>query len=76
MKNILPFTKKNNYAIRKFSEINPKNELIYNLTKKIEPVAPHSGIAISQDLNNIIWDTNDIYLRKYVKIEFNGKRKK
>ena len=44
-----------------------------NLTKKIEPVAPHSGIAISQDLNNIIWDTNDIYLRKYVKIEFNGK---
>ena len=44
-----------------------------NLAKKIEPVAPHSGIAISEDLNKMIWDTNDLYLRKYIKLEFNKK---
>jgi len=44
-----------------------------NLAKKIEPVAPHSGIAISPDLNNMIWNTNDIYIREYIKLEFDNK---
>ena len=42
-----------------------------NLAKKIEPVAPHGGIAISGKLNELVWDVNDLYIRKYTKLDFN-----
>ena len=42
-----------------------------NLTKEIESKAPHGGIAISQNLNDLIWDINDIYIREHMKINFN-----
>ena len=40
-----------------------------NLAKTIEPIAPHGGIAISEDLNKIIWEENDIYIREYLPIK-------
>ena len=43
-----------------------------NLAKSIEPIAPHGGIAISPEINDMIWDTNDIYIREHVILNFNG----
>lgn len=36
-----------------------------NVAKSIEPIAPYGGIAISDTLNNLIWDKGDIYIREY-----------
>ena len=43
-----------------------------NLAKNIEPVAPHGGIAISEVLNDLVWDINDLYIRKYTTVKFNN----
>ena len=43
-----------------------------NLAKNIEPVAPHGGIAISEVLNDLVWDINDLYISKYTILKFNS----
>jgi tetratricopeptide (TPR) repeat protein len=45
-----------------------------NLAKSIEPIAPHGGIAISSEINDMVWDTNDIYIREHVILDFNGEK--
>ena len=45
-----------------------------NLAKSIEPIAPHGGIAISSEINNMVWDENDIYIREHVLLDFNGSK--
>ena len=45
-----------------------------NLAKKIESFAPHGGIAVSEDINEIIWDANDIYIRNYTEINYENKK--
>ncbi len=42
-----------------------------NLAKQIEPIAPHGGIAISETMNNMIWDQPNIYIRKHMLLDFN-----
>ena len=39
-----------------------------NIAKEIESNAPHGGIAISETVNDLIWDSKDIYIREYSKI--------
>ena len=36
-----------------------------NIAKNIEPIAPYGGIAISDTLNDLVWDEGDIYIREY-----------
>ena len=45
-----------------------------NLAKSIEPIAPHGGIAISSEINNMVWDENDIYIREHILLDFNGQK--
>ena len=45
-----------------------------NLAKEIESKAPHGGIGLSQALNDLVWDFNDIYIREYMTINFNNKK--
>ena len=42
------------------------------ISKLIESYAPHGGIAISESVNNLVKDINDIYSREYIKIEVNN----
>ena len=44
-----------------------------NISKNIESIAPHSGIAISETLHNLICEENDIYSREYTKLNINNK---
>ena len=43
-----------------------------NISKLIEASAPHGGIAISKEVNDLVWNVNDIYTRKYIEIEYAG----
>ena len=45
-----------------------------NIAKKIESFAPHGGIAVSEDVNKMIWDANDIYIRGYTEINHEDKK--
>ena len=36
-----------------------------NIAKNIEPIAPYGGIAISDTLNDLVWDEGDVYIREY-----------
>ena len=43
-----------------------------NIAQNIEPLAPHGGIAISEEVNALIWDSTDIYIREYVKFNYSN----
>ena len=45
-----------------------------NLAKRIEPIAPHGGIAISSKINDMIWDVNDIYIREHMLLDFDEEK--
>ena len=47
-----------------------------NIAKEIESNAPHGGIAISETVNDLIWDAKDIYIRDYSKINYENKELK
>ena len=44
------------------------------IAKSIEAVAPHGGIAISQSVNDLIKNINDIYSREYIQIDVNNNK--
>ena len=46
-----------------------------NVAQNIESLAPHGGIAISEDVNTLVWDSNDIYIREYTKLDYNKSKK-
>ena len=46
-----------------------------NIAQNIESLAPHGGIAISEDVNTLVWDSNDIYIREYTKLDYNKSKK-
>jgi len=45
-----------------------------NFASILEPLAPHGGIVISEQLADIIDENNDIYIREYLIKEINGKK--
>ena len=45
-----------------------------NIAKEIESKAPYGGIAISEKVNNLIWNSKDIYIRDYIKIHYEDKQ--
>ena len=47
-----------------------------NVASRLEPLAPHGGIAISKRLANIVDKENDIYIREYMLEKLDGKKEK
>ena len=45
-----------------------------NIANFIESKAPHGGIAISSSVNDLLWDSNDIYIRNYITVEYEGSK--
>ena len=45
-----------------------------NIANFIESKAPHGGIAISSKVNDLLWDSNDIYIRNYINVKYENNK--